>query len=432
MSRNVPVETPSAATDPGRRKREHILVTGEGVTPVADRMWILHGQGNSLIVALDDGFVVVDTGPGGRVTDGMIAALRGLGDAPVLAICCSHGHIGYNSGVPQWLEHARSRGEPAPRYIGHANLPRRQARYRETMPLQERMAELQFRRDPFVLQGRLPLHSPNETFEDTLVLGDPSGRHVVLIAAPSETDDAIALWDPANRVLYGGPAVIGSIPNVGTPFRTMRDPVRWADTLDRLAALQPRLVIREFGALIEGEAAVQQVLSQTAKALRWVRAEVVRGMNEGLNEQELLAGLRFPPELFEVPWMAPTYGDPHWIARDVWRSENGWWDRNPTTLHPSAPSEVGRALALAIVDKQAVLEQARALAASGEVQLALHVVDLLAVLESEAPEVGEARRLKAELMRRRAGEVGSYISKSLYGAAADAIDAGTPGRFGLR
>jgi len=31
------------------------------------------------------------------------------------------------SGV--WLEHARARGEPAPRTIAHANLPRRVARY---------------------------------------------------------------------------------------------------------------------------------------------------------------------------------------------------------------------------------------------------------------------------------------------------------------
>ena len=30
-------------------------------------------------------------------------------------------------------------------------------------------------------------------------------------------------------------------------------------------------------------------------------------------------------------------GDPSYIVRDIYRSENGWWDRNPTSLHPAAP-----------------------------------------------------------------------------------------------
>ncbi len=83
----------------------------------------------------------------------------------------------------------------------------------------------------------------------------------MLIAAPSETDDAIAAWWPTGRLLYGGPAVIDSVPNVGTPFRTLRDPVRWADSLgwdevcrrmDRFASLgvrfEPTQSMREVGA----------------------------------------------------------------------------------------------------------------------------------------------------------------------------------------
>src|SRR5690606_9957266 len=183
-----------------------------------------------------------------------------------------------------------------------------------------------------------------------LVLGR-GARRAHLLWAPSETDDAIAVWLPAQRVLYGGPAVIDAIPNIGTPLRTLRDTLRWADTLERLAALEPRLVIREFGPCIEGEAAVQQVLGGTARALRWLHAEVLRLLNEGLGEREILAALRYPPELFEQPWMQPTYGDPSYIARDIYRSENGWWDRNPTSLHPAAPADAAREIGLAIRDK---------------------------------------------------------------------------------
>ena len=349
------------------------LLVGTGSETVAPGLHILRGQGQSFVAETDAGLVVVDAGPGGSVTQGMIDSLRALSDAPVHALCYSHGHIGYNAGVSQWLEHARQRGEPAPRLIAHRNVLRRHARYRETQALQHRMAEVQFNRSPGFFERRLAMHEPTETFDQRLVIGSGEQR-IELLWAPSETDDAIALWSPAQRVIYGGAALLDSIPNIGTPFRTLRDTVRWAGTLEALAALDPRIAVREFGPVIEGEAEVQKVLTHTARALRWLRAEVVSLMNQGLGEQQVLARMHYPEELFGVPWMKPTYGDPSYIVRDIYRSENGWWDRNPTTLHPEPPEAVGAAVARAITDKPAVIASARALADAGQWQLALHVV----------------------------------------------------------
>lgn len=109
------------------------LLVGTGSETVAPGLHILRGQGQSFVAETDAGLVVIDAGPGGKVSQDMIASLRQLSDAPVHALCYSHGHIGYNAGVPAWLEHAAARGEPVPRLIAHRNLPRRQARYRETL-----------------------------------------------------------------------------------------------------------------------------------------------------------------------------------------------------------------------------------------------------------------------------------------------------------
>ena len=407
-----------------------LLLVGTGSETVAPGLHILRGQGQSFVAETDAGLVVIDAGPGGKVTQGMIDALRQLSDAPVHALCYSHGHIGYNSGVPVWLEHARQRGEPAPRLIAHANLPRRYARYRETQALQHRMAEIQFNRAPGFFDQRLPMHDPTETFGERLVIGSGEQR-VELFWAPSETDDAIALWHPGQRLLYGGPALLDSIPNIGTPFRTLRDTVRWADTLEAMAALRPVTAVREFGPAIAGEDEVQRVLLHTARALRWLRAEVVRLMNEGRNEQQVLTAMHYPDELFAVPWMKPTYGDPSYIVRDIYRSENGWWDRNPTTLHPEPPEAVGEAVAAAITDKAAVIASAQALADAGRWQLALHVIDLLATASGPAPEIAHARRLKAQWLRERARQVPSYVSRNLYRVGADMIEQGTQDRFGI-
>lgn len=398
------------------------LKTGEGVEPLAPGVWLLHGQGQSFVAETSVGLVVVDAGPGGKVTAVMIEALRRCSDAPVHALCYSHGHAGYNAGVPQWLDHARVRGEPAPRLIAHRNVPRRYARYRETQALQQHLNEMQFRMPAGSFA--LHLHDPEELFDQRLVIGEGK-RRVELLWTPSETDCAIAAWCPAQKVLYGGPAVIDSIPNIGTPLRTLRDAVRWADSLEAMLTLGPELVVREFGPALRGAETVREVLGHTARALRWLRAETVRLMNEGLDERQVLARMRYPEDLFGSPWMRPTYGDPSYIVRDIYRSENGWWDRNPTSLHPADPVTVAQALAQAIVDKAAVLAQARAHAEDGRLQLALHVIDLLALAEDPAPEIAEARRLKAGWLRERAGQVQTYISKSLYHHGAARLEAST-------
>lgn len=407
------------------------LLVGTGTETVAPGLHILRGQGQSFVAETDAGLVVVDAGPGGSVTQGMIEAVRQLSDAPLHALCYSHGHIGYNSGTPQWLEHAAQRGDPTPRIIAHRNLVRRYARYRETKPLQNRMAEIQFNRATGFFDKRLSLHDPTETFEQHLTIGTGAQR-IELRWAPSETDDAIALWSPAQQVLYGGAALMDSIPNIGTPFRTLRDTVRWADTLDSLAAMGARKAVREFGPTIEGEEEIRHVLTHTAQALRWLRAEVVRLMNEGLNDRQILARIKFPEEFFGVEWMRPTYGDPSYIVRDIYRSENGWWDRNPTSLHPEAPEVVASAMADAITDKAGVIAAASAHAEAGRWQMALHVIDLLATAPGDAPALIQARKLKANWLRERARQVSSYVSRNLYRVSAEMIDNGTQARFGIR
>jgi uncharacterized sulfatase len=212
----------------------------------------------------------------------------------------------------------------------------------------------------------------------------------------------------------------------------MRDTLRWADTLDRLRDLRPLKVVREFGASIEGEEAVQRVLGSTAQALRWLHAEVVRMMNEGLGEREILAAIRYPQHLFDVPWMRASYGAPDYIVRDIYRSENGWWGRNPTSLHPASPADAGRQIAAAITDKDALIAHAQSLADKGEFQLALHVVDLLATSAGDTPEIAEARWLKAVWLRKRADQVSSYVSRSLYKVSADMIEQDTCFTFGIR
>ena len=396
-----------------------VLLDNAQLTNIVPGVHTLGGQGNTLAIETARGTVLVDAGPGGHVTRAMIARLRTLSPQPVYAIAYSHGHAGYNAGVNMWLEDAAARGEARPILIAQAGVPKRYHRYIATAPLQAWLNGRQFRK---TMKPAQPAHfpAPDLTFDERMTL-DGGDREIELIAAPSETADALAVWLPAERFLFGGAAMIRSIPNIGTPLRTIRDPMRWADTLDKLYALDPATVLPEFGAPIVEPAEIHDAFQVPARALRYLRSEVVKRMNLGMNEREILHDIVYPDELFGHKFMRPIYGAPDYIVREIWRMENGWWDRNPTHLHPARPREAANAVLSALTDPGRVLGEAERLRDAGETQLALHVVDLLALADSGTPEVRAARSLKASLCRELAAQTSSVVSRHLLLSSAEDI-----------
>ncbi|WP_213958963.1 MULTISPECIES: alkyl sulfatase dimerization domain-containing protein [unclassified Variovorax] len=396
----------------------NILMMKQGLARHASGVHTLGGQGNSLIVELGESLLLVDAGPGGDITRRMISEVRESFGQRVSHIVYSHGHMGYNNGVQQWLDDAAGKGERPPRVVGHERVAHRYGRYRETGGLQAWTNEHQFR-SPY--PSVPPAHwfrLPDETYRTRLRI-EGRDRSVELIHAPSETDDGTAVWIPDVRTLYGSNAFIKACPNSGSPFRIQRDVVRWAATLDMFLALDPLVLIPEFGKPLTDAAEIRESLEVSSRALKYLRQEVVRRMNAGMGEVEILHDVPLPPDLFAHRFMNPTYGCAEYIMRDIWRSENGWWNRNPTDLHPAAPDAAAAAVRAALPDAPRVLEHARLLATKGDTQLALHVVDLLAAANPADPLVAQARELKAELCRVRATQLTSVVSRNLYLSAAD-------------
>jgi glyoxylase-like metal-dependent hydrolase (beta-lactamase superfamily II) len=274
------------AKDETMSETSKILVGLMSGKTIGDGLFVLPGQGNSLAVVTGEGVILLDAS--GHVhAPRMITALREHTDAPLSAIVYSHGHAGYNSSIDLWDAHNVSRGEPRPRRIAHSNVQRRYDRYRETAELQARLNSMQFpsRRTVRQMVEDYPMHAPTELFDVRFVV-TANGRRVEALHAPSEVDDALVLWLPDDGLLAGGAATPGAtIPNIGTPLRTQRFTIRWAETLERLAKLNATRLLTEFGPLIEGEDNVREWLMRPAEALRWLRAQVVARMNRGMGER---------------------------------------------------------------------------------------------------------------------------------------------------
>ena len=401
-------------------KTKNILEGAEGFREVLPGIHILPAQGNALAVEGDEGIVLMDSGPGRGATSKMIEALRSVTDKPVQMICYSHGHLGYNDGADDWITHNESRGETAPILVAHENCRKRYIRYRETKGLQQKLAAMQFPGAKI----KFTMRDPEMTFTSRMML-PLKGRRVELLWVPSETDDCIAMWLPDDEVLYAGAAFPGTtIPNIGTPLRTQRFTIRWAESCELMASLGAKILVQEFGPMIDDPKEVHKRLSATAERLRWFRREVVTRMNRGMSEGEILEDITYPEDLQQLEYMKARYGAPEYIVRDIYREENGWWDRNPTSLHPESINDAGDAVLSAITDPEAVIKRAEVLRDEGHVQLALHVVDLIANAGTVDETVLRARALKADLCRRRAKEIRPYVSKALYHSSAELLQAG--------
>ena len=179
-------------------------------------------------------------------------------------------------------------------------------------------------------------------------------------------------------------------------------------------ALDAEVLIPEFGRPVEGRDEVRQAMQLTVDALRYLRRETVRRMNQGMTEWQILHDMEYPDEIFGHRLMRPSYGMPEYIVRDIWRSENGWWDRNPTHLHPAAPGEVSEALREAVADSDHVLRCAQAHRDNKRPQLALHVLDMLSPENPGDDCARRARALKAELLEQLAEASPSFVSAQIY------------------
>lgn len=400
--------------------RGDVLMRSHGLIQHAPHVYTLGGQGNSLVVDLGGSLLLVDSGPGGDITRRMIQEVRLHLGKPVAHIIYSHGHMGYNNGVDAWRQAAEDNGYAPPQLIAHENVARRFRRYRETAGLQSYTNTRQFRTAYPENPPRHWFTQPDTTYRHTMLVHG-ADRCVQLLHAPGETDDGTAVWIPESKVLYGSNAFIKTCPNIGSPYRILRDPCVWANTLEKFLDLDPDVLIPEFGKPLVAKEEIAEALSVPAQALRHLRREVVRYMNAGMTVEEIIHTIELPAELFGSPYMKPSYGCAEFVIRDVWRSENGWWNRNPTDLHPSPVRTAANAVLAALTRPEQVLQHVLALQKAGETQLALHVVDLLALADSGTPAVIQARRLKAELCEQRAQELPSFVSRSLLLSAADSL-----------
>ena len=372
----------------------------------------------SHVVAFDsgDGLVLFDAslGPFGP---GVVKALREWRTDPVHTLIYTHGHVDHVGGAGAVMADAEAAGAPRPAVVGHEQVPQRFDRYDLTNGYNAVINQRQFAGTG--LTGGAGLGFPRHWVRPTVTYRDRLDLHIgtldlELHHSRGETDDHTWTWIPSQRTVCVGDLLIWVFPNAGNPQKVQRYPLEWAQALREIAALEPDLVLPAHGLPIGGRDRIQMVLDDVARALEGIVADTLELMNAGATLDEIVHSVSVPEALLAKPYLRPTYDEPEFVVRNIWRMYGGWYDGNPARLKPPPDSAIARETAALAGGVGALVRRAMELGDAGDQRLACHLVEL--AVQADPTDV-EAHRARADLYARRRDEERSRMAKGIYGWA---------------
>jgi len=395
----APAVAPSAAlAEHGKEFRKEVIEVADGI-----HVAIGYGLANSILLEGSDGFIVVDTMETVEEARTVNADFRKIvGTKPLKAIIYTHNHPDHTFGAAGYVQP----GEQPAIYAHEKVNEALDALITEFRPIINRrslrMYGFWLSDDALGNQGigphlalrqgsTLSILRPTRTFKDR-VEDTVAGIHFELHHAPGETDDTLFVWLPEKKTLLPGDNFYKAFPNLytirGTPYRSPR---RWADSLDKIRALRPEVLVPSHTRPLAGADAIQAALTDYRDAIRYVYDQTVRGMNAGLTPDELAGQIRLPPHLAQSPNLQEFYGKPSWSARMIFEGNVGWFDGNPTNLQPLAPGDEARRIAELAGGAEVLGRKLEDAMAAQDWQWALQLSDYLLRLQPDDAPARDAR-----------------------------------------
>lgn len=376
-----------------------------------DGVWLIPALGNVVVITTDEGLVLVDAA-GQRDADHVADELDRVADAPVHTIVATHGHTDHIGGVARLDQRAADHGDPRPRLVSHAALTTRIDRYDRLGGWNLAINRRQSGNPALTWPERF--RDPDLTHADgtTLTVGTTT---LVLHAARGETDDHTWVHLPDHDAVCPGDLFIWVCPNAGNPQKVQRYAAEWAQALRTMDALGASLLLPGHGPWVRGTGRVHEALSTTAALLETLDEQVVALMNTGATLEEVVARISWPDDLLARPWLRPLYDEPEFIVRNLWRLYGGWWDGDPSHLHPAPPAALAAELADLAGGAAVLAARAEALAGQGDLRLAGHLAQLAV---QAAPGDPAVVAVHAAVNARRAEDATSMMARGVY---ADAV-----------
>lgn len=396
------------------------------LSEIADRIAVIESFSHVVVFRTDAGLLLFDTSVEG-LASGCLKSLRAWADDPVNTIAYTHGHMDHVGGAHSYVTEARDRGRPDPRIVGHENVPPRLERYERTNGYNAVINERQFGRGGRSRGGLEGMTggarfgpsswvNPDLTFREQMRL-QIGGLDVELRHARGETDDHLWAWIPERKAICAGDFVIWVFPNAGNPQKVQRYPLEWSRALREMSALDAELLLPAHGLPVAGADRIRTMLGDMASALESVVEQTLALMNEGVRLDEIVHSVRISDDLMQKPYLRPTYDEPEFVVRNVWRLYGGWYDGNPAHLKPPRETAFAAEVAQLSGGVRPLIERAQTLSEGGGDGLRL-ACQLVEIATQAAPDDTEAHAARARIYEARRKSELSLMARGIYGHAA--------------
>ena len=329
----------------------------------AGGIWQVRGfdLANLTLVDGKTGWIVIDTlSTRETAAAAMAFARQHLGDKPVSAIVFTHSHADHFGGAQGVVsaEDAKARRVPviAPAgfmdeatsenlLVGTAMGRRATWMYGNLLP-RNPTGSVDTGLGKALALGRLGILAPTQLIDGERQELLVDGRRLVFHNVPgSEAPAEFVIELPEFKAFCGAELLSHNLHNLLTPRGAkVRDALRWAGYLDSAQdwAASADVVFNSHQWPVWGAERIRQFIGAQADVYRFIHDQTVRGINQGLNAEEIAEQIKLPKALQDEFDVRGYYGALKFNVRAVYQFYLGFFDGHPSHLDPLPPVEAAR------------------------------------------------------------------------------------------
>ncbi|MDP4003260.1 alkyl/aryl-sulfatase [Methylobacterium sp. NEAU K] len=250
-----------------------------------------------------------------------------------------------------------------------------------------------------VSAGTTGLIAPTRSVEKPIEIFEVDGVQMVFQNTPNtEAPREMNTYIPDMKALWMAENVIASLHNIytlrGAP---VRDPLNWSKYINEALhrfGLEAEVMFASHHWPRWGNARIQEVLRAQRDLYAHMNNHVLHLANQGVTINEIHTVYELPRSLQQTWHCRGYHGSPEHNSRGVIQRYLGFWDCNPATLIPLAPSESAPLYVDLMGGAEAILARGRRLHDAGKYLLAQEILNKLVQAE---PENQAAKELLADI-----------------------------------
>ncbi len=399
---------------------------------------------NMTLIRGETGWIIIDPLTCSETARaGLDLANQHLGERPVKAVIHTHSHVDHFAGVLGVItqDQAASGEIPvlAPRdYVQEAlsenvlagNVMSRRATYMYGNLLKPSPtgfvttglgAALSMGSTGFVL--------PNDTIKETGETRTLDGIDIEFqMTMGTEAPAEMVFYFPQFKALCMSEITSHHLHNVYTPRGAqVRDALAWAEQINESIDLFGDRLDIQFASHhwpIWGRDPAVRYLEKQRDLYKFIHDQTLRLANQGYNKEEIAEQIKLPDSLGLEFYNRDYYGTLYANARAVYVKYLGFFDGNPSTLHPLPPVEAANNYVRYMGGAESIVEKAREDFESGNYRW---VAEALNHVVMHDPDQMEARALLADTLEQLGYQAESAPWRNFYLCGALELREGLPG-----